>query len=327
MTSRDVLTRFLARDERLLALRHGRWRFWWAVAGFIVLNVLSLAAMGAMLVGLDHLSSTLGGSDLFANVRAGDMGLILGNPFSLYGFILLGVSLPPAVWVCTRLHGQPGFSYFVLYGGFQWSRFWRAALATLITGIPGVVLALAFYGDDLVFRFDALRYPLLLITALAAIVIQTFGEELVFRGYLYHAWSRIFPRPVLVTIIWSVVFICLHIGNADIIRDPVPGLVSIFVFALFAQWLTVRTGSLDAAWGLHFMNNIIATLIISTKPGPETNATLVEYTDRVLSAGGSYALDPIGYLIMAGSYWLFWWSVTDRRSPFYIAPRLIAERI
>jgi membrane protease YdiL (CAAX protease family) len=305
----------------LLSLRHGRWRFWWALAGFILLNVLALAAMFVILMGFDQLAAVLGGADLLAYARSGDTGLILENPYSLYGFVLLGISLPPAVWACTRMHGQPGFSYFVLYGDFRWSRFWRAGLAALITGVPGFILALVFYGDDLVFRFDVLGYPLLLAATVGVVAIQTFGEELVFRGYLYHAWARIFPRPVLVATVLSAVFASLHIGNADVVRDPVPALVGLFVFALFTQWLTVRTGSLDAAWGLHFMNNIIASLVVSAKPGPETNATLVEYTDRVLTAGGSYALDPVGYLLMAGGFWLFWWSVTDRRSPFYLEPR------
>ena len=99
--------------------------------------------------------------------------------------------------------------------------------------------------------------------ALTGIALQTLAEELVFRGYLLQQLAARFASPFIWMGLPSLAFGLLHF-------DPSLGAIAavgvIFVttcFGLVAADLTARTGSLGAAWGFHFANNLLAMLILS----------------------------------------------------------------
>jgi membrane protease YdiL (CAAX protease family) len=229
----------------------------------------------------------------------------------------------PPVLVAALIQGHRASDFLVLHGGFSWSRFWRSGGAFLATMLPFLPPTILLYGGDPQWSFASLRYPLFVCATIGVIAVQTFAEEALFRGYLYYAWLRVIPSPALVAIFWSAVFSALHWSNPDIQRDPIVGMLGLMSFSLFAQWLTVRTGSLDAAWGLHFTNNMFLTFGLNATPGHLTDAAVLQYTDRVYAAGGSYALDPIVYVFWVVGYALQFAAVLHPRSPFYLAPRKV----
>jgi uncharacterized protein len=310
----------VARDERLLLWRRGRWKPVWAVLGLVASFVMFVALSLAVWFTLRDFA---GSEDEKAQVLAamGDnAGPVVGNPYSILNFLMIGVGGLVMVGLAAGIQRQRLADFIILAGTFRWQRFWRMAGALAVQQAISLVLILQFYAEDIVFRAGAFQNPLFLAALVALIAIQTFGEELFFRGYLFHTWSAIWPRPVLVALFWSAIFALIHFWNPDVALDPVPSLLSIFLFALFAQWLVSRTGALDAAWGLHFANNVAAFLLIQARPGYESDTSLIQFTDTVLANGGSYALDPVNYGAMIGGYTLLWWLVTNPRSPFFLSP-------
>jgi uncharacterized protein len=310
----------VARDERLLLWRRGRWKPVWAVLGLVASFVMFVALSLAVWFTLRDFA---GSEDEKAQVLAamGDnAGPVVGNPYSILNFLMIGVGGLVMVGLAAGIQRQRLADFIILAGTFRWQRFWRMAGALAVQQAISLVLILQFYAEDIVFRAGAFQNPLFLAALVALIAIQTFGEELFFRGYLFHSWAAIVPRPMLVALFWSAVFALIHFWNPDVALDPVPSLLSIFLFALFAQWLVSRTGALDAAWGLHFANNVAAFLLIQARPGYESDTSLIQFTDTVLANGGSYALDPVNYGAMIGGYTLLWWLVTNPRSPFFLSP-------
>lgn len=97
----------------------------------------------------------------------------------------------------------------------------------------------------------------LLPFTLTALLIQTGAEEMVFRGYLQQQLAARFASRAMWMALPAVIFGLLHL-------DPSAGLngwviVGIaLLFGLIAADLTAVTGSLGAAWGFHFANNVIA---------------------------------------------------------------------
>jgi membrane protease YdiL (CAAX protease family) len=311
---------FVARDDRLLSWRRGRWKPVWAVLGFVAALVMFVAlSLTAWFTVRDFAGSEAEKAQVLA-AMGDNVGPMVGNPYSILNFLMIGVGGLLMVGLAATIQRQRLADFIVLAGTFRWQRFWRMAGALAVLQAVSLVLTLQFYAEDIVFRSGAFQNPLFLAAVVALIAIQTFGEELFFRGYLFHSWGAIVPRPVLVALFWSAVFALIHIWNPDVALDPVPSLLSIFLFALFAQWLVSRTGALDAAWGLHFANNIAAFLLIQAKPGYESDTALIQFTDTVLANGGSYALDPVNYGAMIGGYALLWWLVTNPRSPFFLEP-------
>ncbi|SDY34392.1 hypothetical protein SAMN05444004_101193 [Jannaschia faecimaris] len=100
--------------------------------------------------------------------------------------------------------------------------------------------------------------------ALVAILIQTGAEELAFRGYLQQQLAARFQSPLVWMLIPSLAFGALHL-------DPTAGVDKAWIilpptlFGLIAADLTRVTGSIGLAWGLHFLNNCSAILLMSLK--------------------------------------------------------------
>ncbi len=322
MTGAGDLARRLLWDPSASPPRIGRWTLGWTLAGTAAAIVVAACAVIGLVFWLVRLfadrPATGAAFDLAAQPNAG---VLLGNPFTLQAFLVIGIGFLLPVLVGARVQGHAVTDFIVLHGGFSWRRFWRSGGALVAVTVLLLPLTLGVYGEDAQWSLASLGVPVFVVATVAVIAVQTFAEEALFRGYLYHAWLRVIPSPALVAVFWSAVFSALHWANPDVQRDPVPGMISLMAFALFAQWLTVRTGNLDAAWGLHFGTNVMATFGLNVLPGYVTDAPLLQYTDRVLAAGGSYALDPIAYAGLAVALGLQALAVAHPRSPFFVAPR------
>ncbi len=311
----------LAQSRTLLGWRTGRWTLGWALlatAATIVLFVLLSIGAGIL---LRDLSSVLGLDDQFSAASGERTGIIVGNPFSLVSFLLIGFGGFALAWAAAVIQQRDLRDWVTLGGAFSGRRFWRMAAAFALVQLITLPLLLAYAAEDVRVRPGAFADPLFLAACIALVAVQSFGEELFFRGFLFHAWGAVWPRPVPVAIGVSAFFALLHGWNPDITLDPIPGLLSIFLFGLFAQWLVARTGSLDAAWGLHFANNLVALLGVQTTQGYAGDASVIVYTDSVLAAGGSYATDPLFHCALFGGFAALAWLLVDRRSPFYLEPK------
>lgn len=99
--------------------------------------------------------------------------------------------------------------------------------------------------------------------ALAAIIAQAGAEEILFRGYLQQQLAARFASPLIWLLVPSVLFGVAHFDPAA--PPGVSWLVAAAatVFGLCAADLTARTGSIGAAWGFHFANNVVAVLVLA----------------------------------------------------------------
>ena len=81
---------------------------------------------------------------------------------------------------------------------------------------------------------------------------QAGAEEYVCRGWLLQAVGGLVRRPWLAIAPQAILFAAAHgWGTAW-------GFADLVFFGAVAGWLTIRTGGLEAAIGLHVMNNVIA---------------------------------------------------------------------
>lgn len=98
--------------------------------------------------------------------------------------------------------------------------------------------------------------------ALPGLLIQTGAEELVFRGYLQQQLAARFAHPAIWMGLPSALFAFGHYLPADYGRSAWAVALWAGAFGLFAADLTARTGTLGAALGLHFANNVSAILLV-----------------------------------------------------------------
>lgn len=109
--------------------------------------------------------------------------------------------------------------------------------------------------------------------ALVGVLIQTGAEEVLFRGYIQQQLAARFASPLVWMVLPSICFALLHYypdiygGNAWVV------VAAVGLFAILAADLTALTGSIGAAWGLHFTNNVAAILFVAVD-GPISGLAL-----------------------------------------------------
>ncbi|MEM1272480.1 MAG: CPBP family intramembrane glutamic endopeptidase [Pseudomonadota bacterium] len=196
---------------------------------------------------------------------------------STFGGMFLG-AMAAARW----LHGR---SFVSLTGPLAVAtrHFGIAALATLLLSTLGLLIP-PYLDAEVNLRLSV--WLTFLPMALVMVLLQTGAEELLFRGYLQQQLAARFRSPLVWMLLPSILFGLGHynpaqFGDAAWLVVAVTTLVGIF-----AADLTARTGTIGAAWGLHFANNVVAILIISLE-GPLSGLSLwwipeVSIADRSL---------------------------------------------
>lgn len=165
-------------------------------------------------------------------------------------------------------------------GRLRWNLLARCSGWALLLAMP--VIAIAVWQGKSDFAFDS-RALLLIGIVLALVPFQAAAEEYAFRGLpmqLLGAWARPAAVAILVPIPF---FVAGHMYG-------LLGSIDVGLFALLAGWLTWRTGGLEAAIGLHVVNNIVI-MTLGAVGLADLNATTTSWANLALSiaVGAAYA--------------------------------------
>jgi len=107
-----------------------------------------------------------------------------------------------------------------------------------------------------------LDWMLFLMPMLAVVFIQIAVEELFFRGYLLQHLMRRFGKFWIAAIVPSLIFGLGHYDAGTFGANAWLYIMTTTVGGVILCSVTLRTGNLGAALGLHFANNIWATLTV-----------------------------------------------------------------
>jgi membrane protease YdiL (CAAX protease family) len=233
---------------------------WWrpllvAPLAFVLYIVFSLIVLGVVeLVALRTLSDD--GYDRYS-LQSTSANAVITDPLALV-LLLAGVAvMAPALWLARVIVRAGSFGWMSSVAGrLRWRWLFVALLpAAAYTGVQAAIMLVvqpAITGEPLGEPTTPVStYLVLLVVLLLLVPFQASAEEYVFRGFVLQAvggWVRWWPVAVLAS---SVPFVLGHLYNWW-------GLGEILVFALVTAWLTVRTGGLEAAIGVHVLNNIVA---------------------------------------------------------------------
>lgn len=113
---------------------------------------------------------------------------------------------------------------------------------------------------DFTVTFDAQAFALYALVALALLPVQTWAEELFFRGWVLR-WAGGHP-PITRVFISGVVFAMPHLGNPEAATDTWLALTAYFLLGAGWAWVSVRDGGIELAMGAHFANNAFSLLVV-----------------------------------------------------------------
>jgi membrane protease YdiL (CAAX protease family) len=313
--SRDVAHDRPSGDRYLLAGRIGAWRWYWALLGTVVSFALAIALMVAFEAIVQRIADR-SGSDAATTPE-----LVPGKISTFLDFMVLGVSLTLAGALSLKLiHRQPVAAALASDSRFDWSLFWRAAGAFLTVNlISAGYSALTEPGATRLVMRSLSDVPWIAL-GLGVILVQSFGEEFIFKGYLARVWGAVLPYRLLIVPLISVLFTALHLGNEDVSRDRTFNAIAFLAAELLTFAVFLRTQGLAAPTGLHWLNNVWSFCIVASVPGQSTALALASYTDPVLAAGGSHLWRWQSYAELGVGFALLLLLLTWRRSPFYLRP-------
>lgn len=259
--------------DAFLAAARAAPALWRTLAGTLLIGVLHVGLSLAFVWFLrDRYGSVLAAAIQSAMLRAGSPAMLI-----LLLFTFLSLAAGP-LFVVRALHGR---SAATLFGppAAALADFLRAAGACLgLTLLVLPVLLGSATASDVGLGRLILWLPLLGLATL----VQTGAEELVFRGYLQQQLGARFRSPWLWMGLPSALFAWGHYLPET--YGPNAPLISLWAlaFGCCAADLTARTGTLGAALGFHFANNLAAFALLGSegqKDGLALWTQAVDWTD------------------------------------------------
>jgi membrane protease YdiL (CAAX protease family) len=164
-----------------------------------------------------------------------------------FGILTIGLAIAMA-WVHGKRPGdavgQWRWSYFVWGFGVWFAVQTVLALIDFLIAPHG--FALSAGGGTL---------PLAAV-AFAGILIQTFSEEFIFRGYMTQGLLLLLKKPLPTAIVSGVLFGSLHIANG------IPQALNATVFGIVCALIAIRTGGIALSFGLHLANNYFGAVVV-----------------------------------------------------------------
>ncbi|MDJ0858831.1 MAG: CPBP family intramembrane metalloprotease [Dinoroseobacter sp.] len=193
------------------------------------------------------------------------------TPLSVLMLLATFAVLAGALFLSVRLvHKRDPETLFGVTGS-RARDFWRATGVSL--AVTAVTMAVSLPFADLTPNLDLARWIMFLLPALVFIAIQTGAEELVFRGYLQQQLGARFNSFLIWGVLPSALFGVAHFEIASAGASAPYVALAAGLFGIVAADLTARTGSIMAAWGMHFANNLVAILGVGV-PGSITGLAL-----------------------------------------------------
>lgn len=220
---------------------------WWRYALAAVVTALLTIALGmALMFGLEaagHVPSEAAGDLL----EPGDAAAYFIATGWLFGLILVGFLV--AVWLMQRK------SPLAIFGRWSW-RLWLVGFGIwIVVAAVGVLLDFAIAPSG--FSVAASRQTVWLVAAaLPALAVQTFAEEVIFRGWMTQGLLLWLRRPLIVALVSGAAFGALHIENGW------PQAASATVFGVATAMIAIRTGGIAFTSGLHLANNLFGAVVV-----------------------------------------------------------------
>jgi membrane protease YdiL (CAAX protease family) len=175
-----------------------------------------------------------------------------------FGFMTLGVGL------AARLLHERSLVGLIGPPGLAVQQFTRTCLGVAAVFVVIMILPPYDFGAPLVTNLHWQLWLGLLPLSLLALLIQVSAEELVFRGYLQQALAARFRHPVIWLGLPSALFGAAHYMPQEAGDNALLLCLWATGFGLLMADLTARAGTLGPAIAVHFVNNIVALLILGS---------------------------------------------------------------
>jgi len=233
-------------------LPEGKFEFWRYLILIIIVVGVTLVTQALFLV--------------IASLLEGTMDFNLFPPITLLWvtmlpFAALLLSLVPGI---RLLHQQSFKSVFTQKTAFNWNLLIKSAIIWFIlSGLADIIISFLQPGNY-VFSFSLLSFLPYMLVALFLIAFQITAEEVLFRSYLLHGFTRLLRLRWLGIMAQAILFGLLHGANPEVTAYGLLTTMPFYIgIGLLMGWLSFKSKGLEIALGFHFANNLYATSMVT----------------------------------------------------------------
>ncbi len=226
-----------------------------------------------------------------------DRNILLLLELGMFVFAFLGFYVG-----LRRIHQKTLGSVLTGYSRFRYKRFWFSFMVwgSLIT----IATLISYFLDPSEFKitFDPTGFFISVVVLLILMPIQTGIEELLFRGYFTQGLALVFRNGIVPLLLTSALFGMAHLSNPEVQKFGWPIMLSYYIgSALFMGLLTLLDEGIELAFGLHFANNFVSALLV-TSP----NSVLKSYSVFEAKVEDPHSEIFIWLVMALVSFMIFW---------------------
>ena len=268
---------------------------WRTVLGFVLIVVvwfawtvvISLVAVGGGLVSGETLVSA---PERFMSFT--EAAVLMGVIFVTFWGLWLGVWL-----VLKWLHKRGLASALSHDGRWSYAEFGVGLALAAAYLAAGFGYAAATGNAPAPSGLDLEQWMVALVPLALLILIQSAGEEIVFRGYLPQQLAARWRHPLVWGFLPAFVFgLAYSMNGRPLDEFTIYHVVAATMLGLVMMAMVWRTGSLAAAMGFHFANNLGAILVVGIA-GVGQPVSLFTWASSQAMAGASADVLMLGILL------------------------------
>lgn len=163
--------------------------------------------------------------------------------------------------VVKFLHKRPLLSLITPQKSIKWKTVLWGFILFFGLLIPVTIVEYILGPSDFRFNFNLYSFLIFLPFILILIPIQTTTEELFFRGYFLQGTGLLIRNFLILAIVNGIAFMLIHLGNPEISGGVLMMIYYAFV-GLFLAFITLKSGSMELAIGVHAAFNLFYSLIL-----------------------------------------------------------------
>jgi membrane protease YdiL (CAAX protease family) len=162
------------------------------------------------------------------------------------------------------IHRKTLTSVLTGYAKFRYRRFWFAFLVWGTLIVVGVLCDYILNPEEYILHFNLPGFLVSVIIMVILMPVQTGLEEVLFRGYFVQGLSQIFKNGVVPLLLTSLLFAFAHMTNPEVQQFGWEIMITYYAcVALFMGGITLLDEGLELAFGIHFANNMISSMLVS----------------------------------------------------------------